>query len=276
MGGVLQGAFPLGFALASLAYGLLFDAIGWRGLLWLGILPAILCVFIRYYVKEPDIWVENRKRQREQKQEVRAPLLVIFTPALLRNTVTACWWTGNSIVYYSIYGLFAAWLQTDFKLAAAVIATPVLLSNLASFFGNIQWGMVADRIGRRGAMVIAAVIACIIAPAYLTANDLTWIMTGFIIQGAFGRCLPALSPCYLSERFPTEVRSTASGFCYHIGTVFGGLAPPIISYLAVQQRLGYATPMLIGTIFGAGCVILALLVGPETKGKVLVPELMKL
>jgi MFS transporter, SHS family, lactate transporter len=60
MSGVLQGAFPLGFALASLAYGLLFEVIGWRGLLWLGILPAILCVFIRYYVKESEVWVEFR------------------------------------------------------------------------------------------------------------------------------------------------------------------------------------------------------------------------
>ena len=276
MGAVLQGAGPLGFALASLAYGLLFEAVGWRGLLWLGILPALLCLFIRYYVKEPDVWVENRKRQREQKQKVRAPLLVIFTPALLGNTLTACWWTaGIMIVYYSVYAVFATWLQTDFKLAAAVIATPVLLSNLASFFGNIHWGLLADRIGRRGAMVIAAVIACIIAPAYLTANDLTSIMAGFVIQGAFGGSLLAICPSYLSERFPTEVRSTASGFCYHVGTLFGGLVAPIISYLAVEQHLGYATPMLVGTVFGAGCVILALLVGPETKGKVFVPELMK-
>jgi MFS family permease len=112
MGSALQGAFPLGFALASLAYGLLFDAIGWRGLLWLGILRAILCVFIRYYVKEPAVWLENRKRQREQKQEVRAPLLVIFKPALLTNTlrqvrlngsylaqVTPSWY-GDSVGHY--------------------------------------------------------------------------------------------------------------------------------------------------------------------------------
>jgi MFS family permease len=57
-------------------------------------------------------------------------------------------------------------------------------------------------------MVIAAVIACIIAPAYLTANDLTSIMAGFVIQGAFGGSLLAICPSYLSERFPTEVRST--------------------------------------------------------------------
>jgi MFS family permease len=64
MGSLLQGAFPLGFALASAAYGSLFDAIGWRGLLWLGILPAFLCVYIRYFVKESEVWVENRKNGR--------------------------------------------------------------------------------------------------------------------------------------------------------------------------------------------------------------------
>jgi MFS family permease len=97
------------------------------------------------------------------------------------------------IVYYFINGLFVTWMQTDCKLTAAVVATPVLLYNLTSFFGNIPWGLLADRIGRRGAMVIAAVITCIIAPTYLTANDLTWIITGFVIQGrSAGACLPSL------------------------------------------------------------------------------------
>ena len=133
--------------------GLLFEVIGWRGLLWLGILPALLCIYIRYFVKEPAVWVENRKRQREQQREIRAPLLTIFTPALLSNTLTACWWmAGVQTVYYSVFGLFAAWLQTDFKLSAAAIATPILLANLAGFASCWFWGGLADWIGRRGAM----------------------------------------------------------------------------------------------------------------------------
>jgi SHS family lactate transporter-like MFS transporter len=94
MGGVLHGAFPLGLALASAGYRLLFDAIGWRGLLCFGIVPAILRVYIRSFVKEPEVWVENRQRQRAQKQEVRMPLLTIVKPALLGNTLTACWWVS--------------------------------------------------------------------------------------------------------------------------------------------------------------------------------------
>jgi SHS family lactate transporter-like MFS transporter len=94
MGAILQGAFPLGFALSSVTYSLLFDTIGWRGLLWIGILPVpILCAYIRYFVKEPEVWVENRKHQREQNKEVRAPFLNLFKRALLGNTLSSCWCT---------------------------------------------------------------------------------------------------------------------------------------------------------------------------------------
>jgi MFS transporter, SHS family, lactate transporter len=275
MGSLLQGTWGLGFAFSSLIYWLLVDSVGWRGLLWLGVLPALVCVFIRYFVKEPDVWVENRRRQREQKQEVRSPLLSIFKPALLGNTLTACWWVASTlVVYYSIYGLFATWLQRDFKLTAAVVATPILFSNLALFAGAGVWGWIADWIGRRWSMIILAVIACIVAPAYLLTNDLTWIVIGFVVQGFFGGAIPGLTPAYLTERFPTEVRSTASGFCYNVGAVFAGFVPPVISYFAVEHQLGFATPMLVGTVVGSASVAIALLMSPETKGKIFVSDLM--
>src|SRR5271166_3385441 len=86
MSGMLQGSWSIGFLLSSLAYGLLSDKIGWRGLLILGVLPALAVVWIRIYVKEPKVWVENRRIQREQKQEFKAPLLEIFRWRLLPNT----------------------------------------------------------------------------------------------------------------------------------------------------------------------------------------------
>jgi SHS family lactate transporter-like MFS transporter len=80
----------------------------------------------------------------------------------------------------------------------------------------------------------------------------------------------------MTERFPTEVRCTASGFCYHVGIMVGALVPPAISYFAVEQQMGFAVPMLIGTLVGAGSIIFALLISPETKGKVFAAELMKI
>src|SRR5262249_30860454 len=117
MSGILQGSWSIGFLLSSAAYWLLYDTMGWRGLLILGALPALAVVWIRIYVKEPPVGAENRRIQREQKQEVRAPLLEIFRLRVLPNTVTACLWMASGfIVYYSVYGMFATHLQKDLHL----------------------------------------------------------------------------------------------------------------------------------------------------------------
>jgi SHS family lactate transporter-like MFS transporter len=150
-----------------------------------------------------------------------------------------------------------------------------LLSNLAGFVLCGFWGGLADWIGRRWSNIIQTTIGCIVAPVYLLTNDLNWIIVAFVIQGAFGGSLPGLSPSYLSERFPTEVRSTAIGFCYQFGSAVASLVPVGISYLAVERHMGFAIPMLIGTWAGSASVIAALLFSPETKGKVFVPDLMK-
>jgi SHS family lactate transporter-like MFS transporter len=70
----------------------------------------------------------------------------------------------------------------------------------------------------------------------------------------------------LTERFPTEVRGTASAFCYHFGTILGGLVPPVVTFLAVDKGMGFPQPMLYGRILGALVAVIALILSPETKG----------
>src|SRR5215467_2012399 len=88
MGGILQGSWAFGILLASLLYGALYESIGWRGMLWIGVLPALAVVYVLYFVSEPAIWLENRRKQREEKREVRIPLFSIFKPLLNDNTPT--------------------------------------------------------------------------------------------------------------------------------------------------------------------------------------------
>jgi len=83
----------------------------------------------------------------------------------------------------------------------------------------------------------------------------------------------ALNPGWLSERFPTEVRATAAGFVYHQGAVWGAAVAPILTYFAVNQSMGFVKPMLYGTIGSLVVYIIAVYLGPETKGKVMTAEL---
>jgi SHS family lactate transporter-like MFS transporter len=274
MSGVLQGSWSIGFLLSSVIYGLFFDVIGWRGMLWIGVLPALSIVYIRYFVKEPPIWVENRRRQRAEKREVRAPFIKIWRRGMLGNTLLACWWmASNFVLYYSIWALFATHLQADLKLTTLGTAVPFMFANIASFLGMSFWGWTADIIGRRWAMMIPCAIAIFVAPLYLFTSDPLWITIGFGLQGAFGGALYSQLPSYLSERFPTEVRATASAFCYHQGAILGGLVAPVLAYFATTYNMGYATPMLIGTVVAAISVFIALSLSPETKGQELTAEL---
>ncbi|MBV8521100.1 MAG: MFS transporter [Acetobacteraceae bacterium] len=274
MSGVLQGSWGIGFALSSLIWGLFVGYIGWRGMLWIGVLPALSVFYVRRFVKEPPIWIENRRLQRAQNREVRTPFISIFKRGLLFNTLTACWWmASNFILYYSLTALFVPHLQKDLNLSPTLAFWPVLFFNLVGFAAMSFWGWTGDRLGRRWAMIIPAAIAVPIAPIYLLTTDFSWIFVGYVLQGAFGGALYSQLPSYLSERFPTEVRATASAFCYHQGAIFGGLVPLVLTFFAEFYQVGLVIPMLVGTVAAAASVVFALLISPETKGKVLVAEL---
>jgi MFS transporter, SHS family, lactate transporter len=275
MAGVLQSSWGLGALLSSAAYGLLYNSIGWRGLLMIGVLPALLIVYVRFFVKEPEVWVENRRLQRTQQREVRIPLLKIFKRGMLPNTLTACWWMASGFVTgYSIGTLFPTYLQKDLHLSPGLVALPIMLQSIFFFLSGSAWGWVSDRIGRRWAMILPALCGIPITPLYLFTHNYTMIVIFFGVQGLFAAGgIYGQNASYLSERFPTEVRATASGFCYHQGAIFGGLMGPIIAYFALNWHLGFAVPMLIGTMLGLVSFILALLSGPETRGKLLVAEL---
>ena len=252
-----------------------YNSIGWRGLLMIGVLPALLIVYVRIFVKEPAVWVENRRLQRSQKREVRMPLLKIFKRGMLANTMTACWWMASGFVTgYSIGALFPTHLQQDLHLSPGLVALPVMLQSVLFFLSGSAWGWVSDRIGRRWAMILPALFGLIVTPFYLFTTSYTMIVVFFSLQGLFAAGgIYAQNASYLSERFPTEVRATASGFCYHQGAIFGGLMGPIIAYFALSWHLGFAIPMFIGTTLGLVSFIFALLAGPETRGTRLVAEL---
>ena len=95
----------------------------------------------------------------------------------------------------------------------------------------------------------------------------------FTVQGALLGSIYGQQPSYLSERFPTEVRATATGFCYHQGAVWAGFAGPLLTAWAIGLPDGFTRPMLYATLGACVVLVISLMFGPETKGSVLVSDL---
>lgn len=131
----------------------------------------------------------------------------------------------------------------------------------------------SDRIGRRMALMIPCTIAIVIPFLYLGTNNPTSIYLGVLLMALIVGGKDTLNPAWLAERYPTEVRATASGFVYHQGAIWGGLVAPTLSYLAVEKGYGFAQPMLWFTVVSLAVMVVAIYLGPETKGKVLVGDL---
>jgi len=275
MSGMLQGSWALGFLLSSAIYGWLYTSWGWRGMLWIGIVPALAVVYVRKFVKEPEVWKENREKQRIQGKEFRVPLLQIFRLRMLPNTLTACLWMASGFVtYYTVFGLFATHLQKDLGFGPGTVALPIALANVTTFLASCFWGFVADKLGRRWAMIIPAAIGLLVTPFYLGFFTTSYpiLVTAFTIQGLFVGAIYGQNPAYLNERFPTEVRATAAGFCYHQGAIWGGLCGPLLGAWAANVG-GFALPMLFTTVGALSVFVIALLMGPETKGQVMISDI---
>jgi len=231
-------------------------------------------LYIRFFVKEPEVWAENKRQQTAKQTEVTLPLFTIFKRKYLFNTLTGCAWMASAFcVYYSIWALFPTYLQRELHWTPKDVFVPVFFANLIVFGGNAVWGLVADKWGRRPGIYIPAIIGIFVTPLYLFTTDPVWVVAGFVLQGFFLGSIYGQNPSYLCERFPTEVRATASGFVYHQGAIFGGFIAPLLSYFANELKMGYAMPMMISTMVFSVLVVIFVLLGPETKGKHLTADL---
>ena len=115
--------------------------------------------------------------------------------------------------------------------------------------------------------------AIFLVPLYLATTDPSWFLGLFLLTTCFVGGKDALNPGWLSERFPTEVRATAAGLVYHQGAVWGAAVAPLLTYFAVNQQMGFAQPMMYGRVGSLIVYVIALYLGPETRGKVMTADL---
>jgi MFS family permease len=267
----------------------LLAAQDWRVVFFVGALPALLVVWIRSSVREPERW---KQAVSEAPHSAVGSIGGLFSdPVLRRNTIA-----GTLIALAGVGGLWGvAFFSPDLigsvmkpltadmtpEAAKAQIAVwrsqTFLIQQVGAFFGMFAYAALSERIGRRPslALFLAAAFA-VVELTFWNVRDLNgarfWLFfLGFCAQAPF-----SAFAVYFPELYPTRLRATGVGFCYNCARLLAAAAPFALGGLAKQfasptdETLGLRTAAsIIACVYFVGFVGLAF--APETRGKPL-PE----
>ncbi len=250
--GMLQAGYPSGYLLASLAFWFLFPIIGWRGMLMLGALPALLIVYIRSFVPESPVWTERIGTPREHTLTTVAKhwKLALYVVVLM---------TAFNFFSHGSQDLYPTFLRVQHKFDAPTVGTIAVILNIGAICGGIFFGAISQRIGRRRAIVIAALLALPVLPLWGLPADPVWLGVGaflmqICVQGAWG-----VIPVHLNELSPPEARGTFPGFVYQLGNLIASYNATLQSGMAESRGNDYSTPLML--TIGIVAVVIAVVTG---------------
>jgi MFS family permease len=246
--GAVQSGWAVGWAVAVGAFVLISKLCPpewtWRVLFGLGVLPALLVIYLRRRVAEPPI-----SRGRE-KTPLRASLK-IFGPVLLRRTVLCCLLAvGAQGGYYALATWLPKFLTEKRGLNIYGLGATLALIILGAFVGYLLGAWLADAIGRRGTVLIGSVGGVLTVIPIVLLNTSTAVFTLLCLPlGLFSALhFSAIGPLF-SEQFPTEVRVTGQAFAYNFGRGIGALFPTAVGFLADQIGIAPAVGVFVGIAF---------------------------
>jgi MFS family permease len=274
--GLVQSSWSVGWAAAALAFwavsAIVPPAMAWKILFWLGILPALLVIYIRRKVPEPAIFLQMRAQRAARAGHMPARRLVfldIFRPPLLRTTILATMLsTGMMAAYYSITTWLPTFLANERHLSVGASTGYLLMLISGSLAGYLVSAWLTDTIGRRRGFILFAAGAMVLILLYTHMPVsggmlLIGFPLGFFILGIFS----GMGAC-LAELYPSDVRGSGQGFTYGLGRGIGGFCPSLIGLLSTRFPLGEAIAGF--TVAAYALVIVSALAIPETRGRVLV------
>ncbi len=266
--GLMQSAFAIGYALAAAVTALVLPRFGWRAVFFVGVLPALITLWIRRKVPEPEIW--RAQQQRRAAGSFAGLLKALFQPDLRRRTLVVTSMQAASL--FGWWGLFT-WIpgylalppaQGGRGLSIVQTSTWVILMQVGMWLGYATFGFICDWAGRKWTYITYLTIAAALVPVYaMTGDPGTLLLLGPVVA-FFGTGYFSGLGVISSELFPTPVRATAMGFVYNLGRATSALAPYAIGRFSEIYGLGGAFFITAAAFLLAAVIALGL---EETRGR---------
>ena len=266
--GTVQGGWSVGYGTAVLLFTIVFSVarpeVAWRILFMLGLVPALLVLWIRRYVEEPEVFTAMKATTEHAN---RLQFVEIFGPTLRRRTFLASMLAAGGLGgNYVTLTWLATYLRTVRHLSVLGTGGYLGINIFGSFLGYVVSAHLSDWLGRRKTFVLMACAAAITVACYtlLPLGSTAVLVLGFPL-GFFQSGIIAGMGATFAELFPTRVRGTGQGFSYNTGRAIGSFVPTAVGVVAGSIGLGPA--MGICSASSYVLVLLAVAMLPETRGR---------
>jgi MFS family permease len=274
---IVQSSWAIGYALAALVAGTVLHYANWRIVFFVGILPALVILWIRKDVPESEMWLERHRAGKRSSSAIaqdgskHASFARIFQPPFAKFTF--------ALLFVNFFGMFAwwglfTWMPPYLSLPVeqggrgfGVMGTTtlmVVLNLFGMFPGYASFGWVADYLGRRKSFLIYTFMASLLVALYATVRQPWLLLVVGTVVAFFGTGFFSGSGIIASEIFPTQVRARALGFTYNGARAMSSIAPFVIGGVGETKGLSWAFYLCAVSFLLATVVATQL---PETKGK---------
>ncbi len=264
--GLVQSSWAVGYAAAAAVQALVLPIFGWRPVFFIGILPALLTVWIRKKIPEPELW----KTRRAVPGSGKSGFAQIFSRERLRTTVLIT--AMNAFTMFAWWGL-NLWIPAYLSLAAGeggiglgtrLMSGLIIFMQLGMWFGYVTFGFISDRIGRKKTYVGYLLLASLFVGLYSLSRDpLVLFFLGPFVA-FFGTGYFSGFGAVTAELYPTSIRATAQGLTYNSGRIVSAVAPFVVGTLAQSRGFGHAFPLIALSFLAAAGLWIWI---PETMGR---------
>jgi MFS family permease len=235
---------------------------GWRAVFFVGIAPALLTLWLRRSLREPEAWREI--------QTAKTPIRTLFGRKLGYSTLICA--AMNTAALFGYWGLFT-WTPRFLSAPVAeggqglsVVQTSAwtIVMQIGTFFGYVIFGYLADRYNRKYTYISFLVVAALLVPVFAFVHNPDALLLIGPLVGFFGTGYFSGFIVITSELFPTSLRGSAMGFVYNIGRVVSAAAPYFIGHISEHSGFGYALSVTSIAFLLAALIASALRLPPRT------------
>ncbi len=251
---LLQSAWAVGFLIASLIYFTIGRYHSWRAMFLIGIVPAILALVFRLFVKESEEWLSNKNTFSYIKS-----LKLLFTKEYKNQTIV-----GALLAFVAVFGLWGVTNWTPALISyilhkkdiAYYVGLGSIALNIGALFGYIAFGITTRFLGIKNTFMLFFAGSFLMGlTTFLYAKSFDKLLISLALLGFFNNGVFSGFSIYFPQAYPSFIRATGAGFCFNVGRTLASIGPFITGYITYLSGSVARAGAIASSIYLVGVLV---------------------